>query len=306
MTRLITIVIFLTALIAFTGCVATKKYDAAADEATRYQGEVVTLTEMLNRANEELARMTVERDSLLQLSQELTIQLEKLTADLANSQANNNTLSSALQATSVEKDAIIARLTNEKQAVEDSLTNTNASVMTLRNDIDAIQRELDALKQEKEVELARQQADYESLMQALEGEIARGELTIISLQDRLSVTIVDRILFRSGEAIIQESGLAVLDRVGSALAKLKGKRIVIEGHTDNVAIGPRLRLIYPTNWELSTARATTVARYLIDNCGVDENNISVAGYAYTRPVTTNTTEEGRAQNRRIEILLLQQ
>ena len=81
------------------------------------------------------------------------------------------------------------------------------------------------------------------------------------------------------------------------------KQIRIEGHTDNVPIGVKLRERFATNWELSTARATSVVRYLIEEGGIDRTAISAGGYADTRPVEGNDTEGGKAANRRIEIVL---
>ncbi|MFC1620609.1 flagellar motor protein MotB [Candidatus Neomarinimicrobiota bacterium] len=115
---------------------------------------------------------------------------------------------------------------------------------------------------------------------------------------------MDRVLFRSGESLIRKEGQQVLDRVADAFNSSTGQRLLVEGHTDNVPIGEKLRVVYPTNWELSTARATNVARYMIEQRNLDPKLMTVAGYGENKPVDTNTTEEGRARNRRIEILFL--
>lgn len=81
------------------------------------------------------------------------------------------------------------------------------------------------------------------------------------------------------------------------------KQIRIEGHTDNVPIGVKLREKFPTNWELSTARATNVVRFFIERGGVNRERLEAVGFADTRPVASNDTEDGRTDNRRIEILL---
>jgi chemotaxis protein MotB len=85
---------------------------------------------------------------------------------------------------------------------------------------------------------------------------------------------------------------------------VKDKAISIEGHTDDVPIGAELSKQYPTNWELSAVRATTVARYLQENIGIDPGLLSAIGYGEYQPVTSNESEEGRAKNRRIEIVLV--
>jgi chemotaxis protein MotB len=94
-----------------------------------------------------------------------------------------------------------------------------------------------------------------------------------------------------------------MKQVGEVLASLPNKNIQVEGHTDNNPIYGRLQRQYPTNWELSTARATTVLRFLIEQTGMNPKDFSATGYADTRPAVPNDTEEGQAQNRRVEIVL---
>ena len=115
--------------------------------------------------------------------------------------------------------------------------------------------------------------------------------------------MIDRVLFDSGRADIKPAGLKVLKQVSDVLNKITDKQIRIEGHTDNVPISTKLQDKFKTNWELSTARATTVVRYLIDHGGVQAQALSAVGYADTHPVASNDSEEGRSSNRRIEIVL---
>ena len=114
---------------------------------------------------------------------------------------------------------------------------------------------------------------------------------------------MDRVLFDSGQAQVKPAGLKVLKQVSDILKKVTDKQIRIEGHTDNVPIGVKLKEKFPTNWELSTARATSVVRYLIEEGGVDRMTLAAGGYADTRAVEPNDTEGGRTANRRIEIVL---
>ena len=98
-------------------------------------------------------------------------------------------------------------------------------------------------------------------------------------------------------------GLEILKKVGDILKNARDKQIRIEGHTDNVPIGAALAAKFPTNWELSTARATVVARYFQEKVGIPPQQLAPTGFAEYRPVASNDTPEGRAQNRRIEIIL---
>lgn len=163
-----------------------------------------------------------------------------------------------------------------------------------------------AMEQEraaKEAEIQRLTRTHTELSKALESEIAKGDIKIKQVRDRLTINMVDRVLFDSGQAQVKPAGLKVLKQVSDILKKVTDKQIRIEGHTDSVPIGVKLKDRFPTNWELSTARATSVVRYLIEEGGIDRGNLSAVGYANTRPVAGNETEEGRTANRRIEIVL---
>ena len=181
-------------------------------------------------------------------------------------------------------------------------------INNLEEQVNALTTELEArvaeVSQEKEDEIARLKGTYETLMADMKEEIEQGQIKITQLADRLSVSMVDKILFPSGEAEITPEGLKVLDRVGKVLKNAEGKIIRVEGHTDNVPIHPNLQKKFPTNWELSTARATNVVRFLQDDVGIKGTRLQVIGMSEYSPVASNETVTGRSQNRRIEITLL--
>lgn len=159
------------------------------------------------------------------------------------------------------------------------------------------------LSVQKEQEIDRLTETYDKLVTDMEKEIEQGQITITQLADRLWVSMVDKILFPSGKAEITEEGLEVLERVGNVLKDVEDKIIRVEGHTDNVQIHPKLQEQYPTNWELSTARATNVVRFLQEKVGIKPGYLQAIGMSEYHPVASNDTEEGRSQNRRIEIIL---
>lgn len=119
-----------------------------------------------------------------------------------------------------------------------------------------------------------------------------------------AVTIAARALFDSGQAEVKPEGLELLKQLAETLKTVTDKEIRIEGHTDSVPIRGRLRAKYPTNQELSAARALNVMRYLVEEGGLPRENLTAVGYADTRPVASNDAPEGRQENRRIEIFLL--
>jgi chemotaxis protein MotB len=189
--------------------------------------------------------------------------------------------------------------------VTDSLT-FQAGHLQARNA--ALSAQLDtqmaAASRQKEAEIAQVRSTYDQLVKDMQAEIAQGQIQITRLADRLNVSMVDKILFPSGEAGITPAGLRVLRRVGNVLKTTQGKVIRVEGHTDNVAISENLRGTFPTNWELSTARATNVVRFLQDSVGIDPERLQAVGLSQYHPVASNSTVRGRSQNRRIEIALL--
>ncbi len=129
--------------------------------------------------------------------------------------------------------------------------------------------------------------------------------SVDGLEDRkLTVGgLVDQLHFDTGRIVIRPEGMRMLEQVTELLKKADDNQVRVEGHTDDVEIGPTLKKTYPTNWELSQARAAEVVRYLVEEGGLDRGILSSVGHADTQPVATNATEAGRQKNRRVEILL---
>lgn len=160
------------------------------------------------------------------------------------------------------------------------------------------------ISNEKKEEIANLKDTYNEFIANMKEEISKGQIKVIQLEDRLSVIMADKILFPSGEAEITSKGLKVLERVGKVLKNTQNKIIRVEGHTDNEQINTRLQKKYSTNWELSTARATNVVRFLQEKIGIDPEFLQPIGMSEYHPVASNETPDGRSQNRRIEIALL--
>jgi chemotaxis protein MotB len=166
-----------------------------------------------------------------------------------------------------------------------------------------LEEEVAKISREKEEEMARVRATHNEMLKAMQKEVEQGQVKITQLADRLSLNIVDKILFPSGEDHISEQGKEVLKRVGAVLKQAKDKTIRIEGHTDNIPIAKSLKARFPSNWELSTARATNVVRFLQDEAKIDANSLEAVGMGEYHPLASNKTPSGRSQNRRIEIIL---
>lgn len=156
----------------------------------------------------------------------------------------------------------------------------------------------------KEEALAAMKSTQDELEQRLQKEIAQGNVRVSQQHGELVVDLIDKIVFDSGDAMLNDAGKAVLKEVGETLAKVEDRVILVTGHTDNLKISDKLVEQFPSNWELSTARATHVVRFLQDEVKVPGKRLMVAGLAEYRPVASNRTVRGRRSNRRIEVRLL--
>jgi chemotaxis protein MotB len=157
-------------------------------------------------------------------------------------------------------------------------------------------------------ELQRQVKDATEAQQELEkqmrAELESKDVTISELQGKLTVSILDRVLFDSGEAAIKPEGEAVLRKIARVLSQFPNRQIHVVGHTDNVPIRGRTPGGFANNWELSTGRAVAAVRFLHDKAGVDPRRLAAVGYGEFHPLAENSTPEGRARNRRIAVVIL--
>jgi chemotaxis protein MotB len=158
---------------------------------------------------------------------------------------------------------------------------------------------------EQEEETAPLKGAYGELAADLKNEIEQGGIKIIQSSDRLSITMVNKILFPSGKAEITPEGSMVLKRIGSVLKNMPNEMIRVDGYTDTMQINNRPQKKYSTNWVLSTDRATNVVLFLQEKVGVDAKFFESINTTENQPVADNETPEDSSQNSMIEITLLQ-
>ena len=188
----------------------------------------------------------------------------------------------------------------ELAAAREAAVKSEAEIADLKDRLAQSQARIDELAQEKDTALQTRKSLEDEMRAALESK----DVTISRLQGKLTVNILDRILFDSGEADLKPAGGAILRKVAGILATHPELKIHVIGHTDNVPIKAAARHRFPSNWELSTARATAAVRFLTENAGVDPRRLGAVGYGEFRPVAENATADGRARNRRIAITIL--
>jgi chemotaxis protein MotB len=273
--RSLLFLILAVAALLSSGCVAKSEYlqkQAEADTLTRNLAAVTTQNASLN---EQIDRLKAER--------------QKLTAERDNLNTRLGALAEELTVTTVEARRTIKELNDRN--------------LELEGDKQMLAESVTLVKKTRDEEVRHVSKTYAGLLNEMKEEIEQGQIVITELKGKLTVDVVDKILFDSGQAEIKPEGLAVLKKVVDILIPVTDKTIRIEGHTDNVPIRGGLAKRYPTNWELSAARAITVTRYL-EKEGLDPALLSAAAFGEYQPVADNETAEGRAKNRRIAIVLL--
>jgi chemotaxis protein MotB len=149
--------------------------------------------------------------------------------------------------------------------------------------------------------LAQAKDIAEDLDEYLEAYNIRDQVEITYTAQYVQLSLKGAILFDSARSELKTDALSLIDTLGDVLKKYEDKKIAIEGHTDNLPINTRQ---FPNNWYLSAARAITVATYLTENKNFSPENVSAIGYGEYRPIASNGTAEGRAENRRVEIKII--
>jgi chemotaxis protein MotB len=221
--------------------------------------------------------MQVKRDRIDQL----TKALDKLEQD-------QRELQERFKGAAADNADLTERLRQMGMNVEDS-----------KKSVRDLNKAIDDLRAKERQAQARLQT-FRNMVEKFRKMIESGKLRVRIQRGRMVVELSENILFDSGKADLKKEGQTALTEVAGVLASIPDRDFQIAGHTDNVPIKSAK---FPSNWELSTARGVTVARYLAAG-GVSPQRLSAAGYADSQAIASNDTPEGRAQNRRIEIVLM--
>jgi len=221
-----------------------------------------------------------------------------------------------LQAVTSERDALCLSLA-ESQNANDKLANDNKNLqkkLSGQENINESQSEMlsqnqkdlqnqERMLREMQAIIARQNAATQKLNQTLRDALIgfnSDELTMEIRDGKVYVSMSDKLLFKSGSAAVEPKGVEALKVLADVLNKNPDIQILVEGHTDNV---PIKTAVYKDNWDLSVARATTITRMLNEKYGVAATRMTASGRGEYFPKATNDTQEGKAKNRRTEIIL---
>ena len=271
-----------------TGCVRVEEYDQAIYALQNARAEAARNGAAAAAANAEVARLNGE---LAKLGQDLKARDARL-AELGVMRSND-----------LKKVDDLIALNRE---LSERLKKVGQSVETLAGEKGSLSKAL-AETQARLEELRKQQAAAEARAAQFRELVARfkrltdaGQLKVVMRGGRMILELSNDVLFDSGRTDLKDVGKKTLAEVAQILRTMPDRRFQVAGHTDDVKIQTAR---FPSNWELSTARAVEVVKLLIES-GMDERNLSAAGYGEFAPVAPNDSPEGRAKNRRIEITLV--
>jgi len=290
-----------------TSCVSPKvykdlenKYANLKKENRKLQADYDDLVMAKNKAENELSTLQSDFDSAVMLRDKYENELAALKSSYENLQSSYDALESNSSATIAENSKKNRELLAQLEAKEQALAAENARLENLKKQLE--------LRSKRVAELESVIAAKDAAMTKLKDAISRAltdfegkGLTIEQRDGKVYVSMENKLLFSSGSWAVGSEGRRAVEQLGSVLADNPDIAILIEGHTDNVPYSGNGQL--KGNWDLSTKRATAIVEILGQNPEIVHENLTAAGRGEHAPIATNDTAEGRAKNRRIEVIL---
>jgi len=273
--------ICLSAMIMTSCIVSKKKYDAETARANQEKAEKLALTKRLEDQTDLNKKLNAVNMDLKSTIASLNGRIGRLQDSISN-----------LEQTEKELTSKLGVLGDENKTTKKQLNSTKDQIAAQRQRLEQLQAMLD--QQQKAAESLRRK-----IADALQG-FNSSELTVKMKNGKVYISMQESLLFPSGSAVVNPKGKDALSKVAGVLNTGTDVNINIEGHTDSLPIHTKM---YADNWSLSTARATSIAHVLIDEYHVTPAKLIASGRSEYDPIATNSTPEGRAQNRRTEIIL---
>lgn len=274
-----------------SGCVKQRLYDDKVAELARHQQDSATREAALQKK-------LAERDAQIKAQE---AQLADLTQRLADTDKRLSVLTAerdTLRKSLDDSTALVGQLKERLEKLGQNVEKLTSERGALSKGLEDARGRLEELRKQKVAAEARL-ATYRTLLSKLRAMIDAGQLKVIIREGRMLIALANDVLFDSGKTEIKPDGQVALGQVAQVLASIADRKFLVAGHTDNVPIKTSR---FPSNWELSTARAVEVTRFLVKN-GMKPEVLTAAGHAEFDPIAKNDAPEGRAQNRRIEIVL---
>ena len=245
-----------------------------------------------------------ELENTVSVKEQGLSKFEERVHDLEKQLEDEKDAKAALETELSYRDAATKELQEKLKSSQSRILSLEDEIAKGKSEIERLQLQLSNIKGEKdntEIKIGQLKTTYENLVSDLKKQIENQEVTIKTFEEKISVTFVDRILFEFGKAKISPKGRMILGKIGNTLKNVQGKQIRVVGHTDDVPIAPGYHYKFPSNWELSAARAASVVNYLQNEQGLDPANLEAVGRSFYEPIASNETSKGRAQNRRVNI-----
>ncbi|UZH56436.1 OmpA family protein [Salinimicrobium tongyeongense] len=297
----------LSSSVLLSSCVSSKVYKDLEDRYAQLQEENSELAREFDdlaarfRQNEndlaalqaEYETTKAERDRLQQEYNSTKASYEKLKTSYDALEANS---SSALAENSRRNRELLAEL----DAKEEALLQEKNRLEKLQKDLAARSKRVEELESLIAAKDAKMNALKNAISKALVNFEGKG-LTVEQRDGKVYVSMENKLLFSSGSWAVGSEGRKAVQQLASVLAQNPDIAVLIEGHTDNVPYNGNGQLT--NNWDLSTKRATAIVQLLLENSGINAENLTAAGRGEYAPVASNDTAEGRAKNRRIEVIL---
>ncbi|SNB47353.1 flagellar motor protein MotB [Geobacter sp. DSM 9736] len=316
------------------GCVSLSKYNERVEQIRGLNGEVASMEQTLQKSErvrkeietelqktrQNLAKLQEEhellktkamtatsdegpvRPVLLLQQMEFSNELALLTAKLSDAEVRIKELTATLAA----REKAIRKV----PMLETALAEREQHIKDLTDSLHYLETRVAMMKRDA-VELSvkrsgseEQQSALVAIRALLADEMETGEVVVKEYRDKLIITLKEQVLFDSGSARISKSGKKTLNRMAKVLNKIDNNQIIVEGHTDTVPIGRKISAKYPTNWDLSAARAANVLKYLERKGKVKSELLAMAGYGCYLPAAANDCAKNKKLNRRIEIAVL--
>ena len=267
------------AVLLFSSCfVSKKKFDAETAQRESYEARSMGLERDLNRANDTIATL---RNELTDREGRITSYEQQLTSLDQEKEKLQNQLNQVVGNALSQQERMGTELRTKQNALSEKEGLITDLQTTIRQREEALREVMDKVKNAVRL-------------------YSREDLSVEMKNGKVYIALSDNLLFRSGSAKIDRKGKAAIGTLAEVLVAHPDMTIVVEGHTDNV---PARGSAFEDNWDLSVLRATAVVRLLTDEYKLDPNQVTAAGKGEYAPKADNTAADGRAQNRRIEIMV---
>jgi len=272
-----------------------KERNALADENEGLKTNNSTLQSDLNKYKTEAEKLKAERDKLAADYAATKKNLDNLKSSYAALEKNSN---DALESNMKKNRELLAELESKQKALNAEQERLNKLKADLQASSDRL-TELEKMIADKEAAMKKLKDTLSKALNAFEGK----GLTVEQRNGKVYVSMENKLLFESGSWTVGTEGKKAVKALGDVLAQNPEISVLIEGHTDNDKITGTIGGGVESNWDLSTKRATAIVNILSENKGIDKKNLTAAGRGEFSPIADNATAEGKAKNRRIEIIL---